>query len=136
MLEEIKSIYILKMIFEYVPKGVYLRLSNHNKTLQKNLDIHIDEFKIYSNQIIIELIPVIKKFPYKSTFINTCGKESSYHIYFNDSFEEIGRNYLLENEQVSKIKVVIDGDEEIESFNGLFKCVIHIKEIRFINSRK
>ena len=84
------------MIFEYVPKGVYLRLSNHNKTLQKNLDIHIDEFKIYSNQIVIELIP-IKKIPYKSTFINISGKESSYHIYFNDSFEEIGRNYLLEN---------------------------------------
>ena len=34
--------------------------------------------------------------------------EMYYHIYFNNNKEEIKKNYLNENENVEKIKIVID----------------------------
>ena len=36
MLEGIKSEYILKKVFKYIPEGLYLRILNHNKCFQKN----------------------------------------------------------------------------------------------------
>ena len=120
MIEGIKSEYILRKVFKYIPEGIYLRILNHNKKLQKKLNIILDDFKKYSDQIVIEIIPA-KKIPYKSTFISKCGPESAYHIYFNESTKEMERNYLLKNEKVEKIKVKIDIKEEIKSVEGLFK---------------
>ena len=54
------------------------------------------------------------------------------HIFFNDSEEEINRNYLKENEKEVKIKIITDYD--IKSFNELFsECywVRRRKSIRF-----
>ena len=104
MIEGIKSEFILRKVFKYIPEGIYLRILNHNKKLQNKLNIVLNDFKRYSEQIVIEIIPA-KKIPYKSTFINKCGPESSYHIYFNGRTEE--RNYLLKNEKVEKIIVDI-----------------------------
>ena len=69
MIEGIKSEYILRKVFKYIPEGIYLRILNHNKKLQNKLNIVLNDFKRYSEQIVIEIIPA-KKIPYKSTFIN------------------------------------------------------------------
>ena len=53
--------------------------------------------------------------------------EMYYHIYFNDNKEEIKRNYLNENDNVSKIKIIID--YQVKSFMYLFedcKCIEYI----------
>ena len=50
-----------------------------------------------------------------------------FHIYFHNNNEEIKRNYLNENENVKKIKIIID--YQIKSFENLFKickCVEYI----------
>ena len=79
MLEQIKSKKILKIIFQNVQEGIYLRLLNHNKKLQKKLDLNFDSFIKYSNQIIIEIIPK-KVISYETRFINICGNKTSYII--------------------------------------------------------
>ena len=50
-----------------------------------------------------------------------------YHIYFNDNKKEIKRNYLDGNDNVSKIKIIID--YQVKSFEQLFyycKCIEYI----------
>ena len=47
------------------------------------------------------------------------GDKDNYKIYFDNSTEEITRNYLEENEKVNIIKIIIN--DEVESFNELFK---------------
>ena len=47
-----------------------------------------------------------------------------YHIYFNGNKEEIKRNYLNENENVSKLKIIID--YQVKSFKKLFYSAIVI----------
>ena len=50
-----------------------------------------------------------------------------YHIYFNDNKEEIKKNYLNKNENVSKIKIIIN--YQIKSFEKLFEnceCIEYI----------
>ena len=55
--------------------------------------------------------------------------EKYYHIYFNDNKKEIKRNYLNENENVSKLKIIID--HQIISFEGLFNECECIKYMCF-----
>ena len=52
-----------------------------------------------------------------------------YHIYFDNSKEEIKRNYLNDNENVKKIKIKID--YEIKSFKDLFYYIDCISSIYF-----
>ena len=54
----------------------------------------------------IELIPIEKEF---GSFINIAKKEEEiyYHIYFNDSNEEIKRYCLTEKDNVTKIRIII-----------------------------
>ena len=50
-----------------------------------------------------------------------------YHIYFNDNKEEIKRNYLNENDNVTKLKIIID--YQVKSFDSLFsncECIEYI----------
>ena len=131
MLEQIKSKKILKIIFQNVQEGIYLRLLNHNKKLQKKLDIIFDSFIKYSNQIIIEIIPK-KVISYETRFINICGNKTSYHILFDGRKEEIKRDFISKGENISKIKIIIDEDKEMNSFNGLFKYCDCMEEINFI----
>ena len=61
MLQKVRSHYILKFIIkQYLDTKVYLKLVQYNKTLRKNADISIKDYKKIFNNIIIELIP--KKF--------------------------------------------------------------------------
>jgi len=132
MLDNIKSIYILKKIIINLSKRRYLYLIIHNKNLQNKLNISIDNYIKYYNQIEIEIIPDKKKMICKEEFIRIRDEKdkSFYHIYFNNENEEIERNYLTKDEDVSKIKVLID--MEVKSIEALFSGCYCIKEIKFI----
>ena len=134
MLENIKSIFLLKNIFtKYLNKKTFLALIYHNKSLQKKLNISIIDYKKYYNQIEveIELIPQEKYKEEKNIFLNRLdNKKNYYHIYFNNINTEIKRRYATVDDKVSKIKIIID--EEIDSLKELFFCCDCIKEIKFI----
>ena len=100
----------------------------YNKKLQKRLNISIDNYKKYSelySSIEIELKLADDKY---DKFINLPDKDKEYyHIYFDDSKEEINKNKLNYNEKVKMIKIIID--YQVKSFFGLFylcKCISSI----------
>ena len=120
-LENIKSKYIFNKIFNILKTKRRLNLIRFNKNIKKRLNININDYKEYF-EIEIEIKPVNNEY---GKFINI-NKEDEiyYHIYFNNNREEIKRNYLNENENVEKIKIIID--HQIKSFEKLFvyrECV-------------
>ena len=126
----IKSKYVLKKLFEYLPQKKLLQISKYNKELQNILNIGVKDYKDYL-KIEIEIIPVKSvENIYNKTFINFSHDESYYHIFFNDKKEEIKRNYYTEDDKVTKIKVFID--YEINSLSGLFSLCTCIKSVNFI----
>ena len=70
--------------------------------------------------------PVNNKF---GKFINMNENEKYYHIYFNDNKEEIKRNYFDKEDNVTKIKIIID--YQINNFNLLFSERKIIKSVNF-----
>ena len=89
-LENIKSYYILKKIFLNLKKNKFLEIIKYNKKLQKRLKVNINDYIEYSqlySPIEIELIIEDNEY---GKFINLPYKEKEYyHIYFNNSKEEI-----------------------------------------------
>ena len=53
MLKNIKSRYIIKLIFQYVDEKSKLKIVKYNKSFQKNIDISIINFKFFSGRYII-----------------------------------------------------------------------------------
>ena len=53
MLQNIKSSYFIKLIYTFVEEAQKLKLIRYNKTIQKNLDISIINYKFYSGRYII-----------------------------------------------------------------------------------
>ena len=137
MLDNIKSSFILKKVFNHIPNNIFLKLIIHNKNLQKKLNIPIDKYINYSNQIEIEIIPdidIINKDEtsniYKLINIKNDEDKKYFHIYFDEGKKEVNRNCLNKNDNVSKIKILID--KEIKSIAELFYQCIIIKEIKII----
>ena len=64
-------------------------------------------------------------------FIQTTAIGDYYHIYFDNSNEEIYKNFLKENDYVKKIKIIID--YQVRSFYGLFSNCKDITSIVFKN---
>ena len=97
--ENLKSNFILKKIIDIIKKNKSLEIMKYNKKLQKRLNININNYKEYSqlySSIEIELKLVDHGY---DKFINISDKEKEYyHIYFDNSIEEIKRNYLEDNE--------------------------------------
>ena len=124
----IKSTYIFKKIFNNLHKKKILDLIKYNKKIQKRLNITINENKNYNELIEIEIIPVKNEI---SQFINISNEkeENYYHIYFDDDTSEIKRNYLIEEDNFSTIKIMINN--KITSFNELFKECNCIESIYF-----
>ena len=118
-LENIKSKYILKQIFDNLQKIKILIINKYNKKIKNKLDLTIHDYKEYS-EIEIEIIPVANKYG-KFIHLNKEEDESYYHIYFNNNDEKIKRNYLTEKDKVSKIKIIID--YQIKSFNKLYNML-------------
>ena len=79
-------------------KNKYLNIIKYNKKLQKRLNLSIDNYKEYSqlySSIEIEL--KINDDKYKR-FINIFNQDKKYyHFYFDNSNEEIDRDYIKEN---------------------------------------
>ena len=130
--KNLKSDYILKMIFNYTPRKTELEILKYNKNLKKRADISFNDYKKYCEQfssIEIELVPIKNSL---SNFINiNAGKEKYFHIYINDNKnQEIKRTKLFGNEDVvEKITIIID--YQIDSLNYLFFECRYIESIRF-----
>ena len=63
-------------------------------------------------------------------FINyDINNEQYYHIYFDNNEEETGRSFLIENEDINSIKIIID--YQVESFKELFIYCECIESIYF-----
>ena len=105
-------------------KNKSLQIMKYNKKLQKRLNININDYKDYSqlySPIEIELKIADNYIASPFIFISNEDKKY-YYIYFDNSNEEITRNYLNKNEKVKKIKIIID--YQIKSFKNLFAYVI------------
>ena len=128
ILIKIRSKYILKQIFDNLKENKLLEIIRYNKNIQNKLNKNlIDYIKEYS-KIVIEIIPKEKKF---GKFICVPKRyESYYHIYFNDNKEEIKRKKLNKDENIFKIKVILD--YKIKSLSHLFSKFKYIKKITFI----
>ena len=130
-LNNIKSRYILKILFELLEEKRYLNLILNNKKIQNKLNISLIDYKNYKRiQIEIEIIKELKE--EKNYFINLNEDKSLYIIYFDGKEEESRRNYVKRDEKVRKITVIINLG--IKSFRGLFnecKCIKKIKFTKF-----
>ena len=118
-IENLQSDYFLEKIFEYINKNKSLEIIKPNKRLQKRLNLSIKDYKEYSQLYIpieIELKMADNRYV---KFINIPPKEKEYyHIYFDNSIEEINRNNLNPKDKVNIIKIKID--HQVISFGGLF----------------
>ena len=96
-----------------------LDIIKYNKNIKKKINININDYKKYSEKystIEIETKLINNKF---GQFINI--KEDDkiyYHIYFNNNKEEIKRNYIIEEDEIKIIKIIIN--YQIESLELLF----------------
>ena len=117
--DDIKSNFIFRKIFGIIKINKTFDIIKYNKKLQKRLSFNINDYIKYSqtySSIEIELILLDNKY---DEFINISEKDKEYyHIYFDDSKEEIKRYKLKENDKVNKIKIIID--YQVESFYRLF----------------
>ena len=53
MVENIKSIYIIKVLFSYLDDGSKLKLIRYNKNLQNEMDINLMNYKQFARRYII-----------------------------------------------------------------------------------
>ena len=136
-LENIKSDYFLQKLFGVSKKIKSLEIAKYNKILQKRLNLCLNDYKEYSqfySPIVIELGLFDDKY---DKFINIPNnKKRYYHIYFDNTNEEIKRNFLNQNEKIKMIKIIID--YQVNSFKGLFdncQCInsINFKKFHRIN---
>jgi len=132
ILKKLKCKYILQILFNNLFKKKSLEIIKYNKDLKNRISISVKDYKEYSemySSIEIEIKPVNNKYG-KFKFININKEnEKYYHIYFNDNKEEIKRDYLNVNENVTKIKIILD--YQIKSFEGLFENCGFIEYIYF-----
>ena len=129
-LDNIKSVYTIKIIFEHIKKNKYLSIIKYNKKMQNRLKLTINDYKEYSqlySPIEIEL-KLVKNTYSNQAFINTTDDNKKYfHIFFNDSNKEANLSNL-NHEKIEKVKIIIV--HHIISFGYLFLCT-RIEEIYF-----
>ena len=109
-LKNVKSDYFIQKFFGYMSKRKSLETIRYNKSIQKRINININHYKAYSEtktSIELDIIPMKGEY---GKFININEEDKKYfHIYFNDNKKkEIERTYLDEDENVSKISIIID----------------------------
>ena len=121
--------FTLQKIFNNLSPIILLNMIRYNNNLKKSLNKTIDDYKKNSS-IIIEIVPFLKYENYtKGLIVINCDKKYC-HVYFNDSKEEIKRNYFTNNDNVQKIKIVLDYG--IQSLNRIFRQWTCIKRVDFI----
>ena len=130
MLNGIKSKFFIRMFFTYIRQSIYLKIINHNKNLQRILNITINDFIKYYNQIVIEITPDLNNEEiYKSNFFNPHGDLSLYEIYFDNNIK-INRNYLKKGDKLKKIKIIIE--PEVKDIYSLFEKTNGLLDINFV----
>ena len=131
-LRNIKSNYVLRRMFKNLKENKFMEILKYNKELQKILNIDINDYIEYKN-IEIEIIPLNKS--NKNIFANIPKQEKCYyHVYFNDNKNEAKRNYFTKEENISRIKIVIDS--KVKSINNLFRWRDSIEKINFIKNNR
>ena len=106
VINNIKSNITLKKIINFMNKKKSLDIMKYNKKLQKKLNLSINSYIEYSH--LYSSIEIELKFSYNiyGKFINILYEEKEcYHIYFDNSIEEIKRNYVEYNNKVRIIKL-------------------------------
>ena len=128
---DVKNKHILNIIFKNLQVKNLLQLIRYNKILQKKFQKDINDYKEYLKmEILLELKPLnCISYSEHIRFIHP-SNISYFHIYFNDNKEEAGRNYLIQGDNVTKIKIIID--YENKSFSGLFDECRIITKIIFV----
>lgn len=133
MYSNIKSKYILGIIFDILQEGKKLEIIRHNKRLQNTFGITLETYKNYK---IVEIEIFVGK-TYKLDkdirlyFIKYNERDEPYfHIYFDDKPEEVKRNYIKWDEKVKKVKIIIEG--RVKSFLELFYQCYYVKGITII----
>ena len=104
-IKRIRSRHILHIILNNLHKTNLLEMIRYNKSIQKILNININDYKEYSevySPIEIEIIPAENKY---DKFINIDKRINKiyYHIYFNNNRDEIKKYYIEKKDKVKKI---------------------------------
>ena len=129
--DNIKSEYFLQRIFDNLKRNKLLEIVKYNKQLQNKLNININSYKEFSQLYSSIEIELKLDDGIYGEFINISEEEKDYyHIYFNNSKEEIKRNYLDENDEIEIVKIKID--YQIKSFGELFADCDFINSIFFM----
>ena len=85
-LKNVKSHYIIQIIFGYMTERKSLETIRYNKSIQKRINININHYKAYyetKTSIKLDIIPMKGK---NGKFININEEDKKYfHIYFNDN---------------------------------------------------
>ena len=97
MLQNIKSYYLIKLIYTFIEEVQKLKLVRYNKSMQKNLDISIINYKFFSGRYIIyESNGIGKEYngyddilTFEGEYLNgkRHGKGKEYDVYDNLIFE-------------------------------------------------
>ena len=127
-MEKIRSKYILKQIFDNIQQIRLLEMIRYNNGFKKKLEKNLNVYKKEFLKIEIEIIP-------KDEIYGDCNilnkKYKSYaHIYFNDDKVEKKVNTFNKNDNIKKIKIILD--YKIKSLTKIFKDCYFIKSINFI----
>ena len=131
-LANIKSNYVLQQICSQIQEKRLFKIVKYNKNIQNRLNIDKNDYKTYKS-IFIEIIPI--NIEDKNVFIRYSKEEEKYyHFYFNDEKEDKKRNYFYKDENVTKIKIIVD--YQTKSFVALFNDVDCIKKINFIKFKR
>jgi len=129
--DNLKSNIILKKIFDIMKKNKSLDIMKYNKILQKRLKLTINDYKKYSQFYTpIEIELKLENNKFNRFIINLHNEDAKYyHIYFDNSKDEIKRNYLYGGEKFCTILIIID--YQIKSFHKLFYDCNYITSICF-----
>ena len=129
--KNLKSDYFIRIIFDNLKKRKTLEMLKYNKNIKNRIKIDTINYKEYSetySSIKIEIKLAKNKYG-KFININDDNNRIYYHIYFNNSKEEIKRTFLEKNEQIKTIQIKID--YQVESFKNLFYFCDCIESIYF-----
>ena len=133
-LKKVKSKYIIMKIFENLNQNRLLDIIHYNKNYQKLMNKKIFDYQKAFSKIVIEIIP--KEIVY-GIFINNiyCKSiKSNVKIYFNDDKKEIKRESITKNDNVKKIRIIIN--HKIKTLFRFFSHCECIKKISFITFNK
>ena len=132
-LKKIRSKYIITKVFDNLNENKLLNIIHYNKIYQKMMKIKLKDYKNQFSKIEIEIIP--EKNIYDN-FINVANKiiKENVHIYFNNDKEEIKRSLITKDDNVTKIKIIIN--HKIKSLSKFFQDCKCIKKLNFIKFNK